>query len=147
MKAVIPMCRLAQNRNKREETRDKRRFACFLSRVSCHGSDAQVILEFTFCMIIIFLLIYGTVMVFRWTGVDLVERRKAHDSLLVADIAQNWGGCMVYDHTSPCVEGGWLFGCPCLMHSQFSDGPYKQIAPYISKPQKLNAVWMGNFIF
>ena len=48
------------------------------------GSKGQVILEFTFCMIIVLLMIYGVVKVFHWAGEDMVERRKAHDGTLRA---------------------------------------------------------------
>ena len=42
----------------------------------------QVILEFTFCMVVVLLMIYGVIKVFFWTSRDLVERRKAHDDKL-----------------------------------------------------------------
>ncbi len=44
--------------------------------------NGQVILEFTFCMIIILLMIFGATKVFHWTGRDLVERQRAHDEVL-----------------------------------------------------------------
>ena len=46
-------------------------------------SSGQVILEFTFCMIIVFLMIYGVTKVFFWTGRDLAARREAHDAVLI----------------------------------------------------------------
>ena len=42
----------------------------------------QAILEFTFAMIILMLLIYGLIMVFRWVGLDLAERRIQHEMVL-----------------------------------------------------------------
>ena len=45
-------------------------------------NKGQAILEFTFAMIILMLLIYGLVMVFRWAGLDLAERRIQHDMVL-----------------------------------------------------------------
>ena len=45
-------------------------------------SKGQVILEFTFCMIVILLMIYGVAKVFIWSGGDLVARRIAHDQVL-----------------------------------------------------------------
>jgi len=45
-------------------------------------SAGQVILEFTFCMVIVMLMIYGVAKVFFWTGRDLAERRQAHDAVL-----------------------------------------------------------------
>lgn len=47
-------------------------------------SGGQVILEFTFCMIVVLIMIFGVTKVFHWTGRDLVERRMAHDSLLTS---------------------------------------------------------------
>ena len=105
---------------KRETPKDKKRRR--ENRFSLSDFDkGQVIVEFTFCMIILFLLIYGTMMVFRWTGVDLVERRKASDALLVTPVVEDWG--------------------------VFADGPIKQIDPYFYTPIKMNAVWTGNFVY
>ena len=41
---------------------------------------AQSTIEFTFAMIAIMFLIYGMVMVFRWAGMDLAQRRFSQDS-------------------------------------------------------------------
>ena len=41
---------------------------------------AQSTIEFTFAMIVIMFLVYGMVQVFRWTGMDLAQRRFAQDS-------------------------------------------------------------------
>ena len=43
---------------------------------------AQSTIEFTFAMIAIMFLIYGMVMVFRWAGMDLAQRRWAQDTSL-----------------------------------------------------------------
>ena len=43
-------------------------------------TKAQSTIEFTFAMIAIMFLIYGMVMVFRWAGMDLAQRRFAQDS-------------------------------------------------------------------
>lgn len=40
----------------------------------------QITLEFLFCMVVVLLMIYGIIYVFRWTGVDLAQRRIAHDT-------------------------------------------------------------------
>ena len=77
----------------------------------------QVALEFTFCMIVVFLMIYGIIMILRWTGMDLAERRRAHDMRLTAPIAQDYG--------NP------------------TDGPLFQVDPYFYSPIKMNAVWKG----
>jgi hypothetical protein len=43
---------------------------------------AQVTLEFVLCMMIVLLMFYALIQVLHWAGMDLVERRKAHDSIL-----------------------------------------------------------------
>ena len=50
-------------------------------------SKAQVILEFTFCMIIILLMIYGVVKVFQWAGRDVAERQIAHENSLIRNVS------------------------------------------------------------
>lgn len=39
-------------------------------------------MEFTFCFIMILLIIYGCIKAFQWAGVSLAERRIAHDQSL-----------------------------------------------------------------
>ncbi len=45
-------------------------------------TKGQSTIEFTFAMIMILLLIYGMVRIFRWIGLDLAERRVASDKAL-----------------------------------------------------------------
>ena len=45
-------------------------------------SVAQSTIEFTFVMVIIFLLAYGLIRIFRWAGLDLAERRWAHEQII-----------------------------------------------------------------
>lgn len=75
-------------------------------------------LEFTFCMIIVFLMMFSLIMIFRWSGADLGQRRVAHDTLLINSIVE--------DYNIP------------------SEGPLSQIDPYFYQPVKMNAVWDGN---
>jgi hypothetical protein len=56
---------------------------------------AQSTIEFTFGMIVILFLIYGTVRVFRWTGMDLAQRRFTQDTSLNIPIIA--GGQAGYD--------------------------------------------------
>lgn len=51
---------------------------------------AQSTIEMTFVMVAIFLLAYGMVRIFRWIGMDLSERRYAHETTLTqgADVEQ-----------------------------------------------------------
>jgi hypothetical protein len=47
---------------------------------SLRMTTGQSTIEFTFAMIVIMFLIYGMVRVFRWTGMDLAQRRWAQDN-------------------------------------------------------------------
>ena len=46
------------------------------------STKAQSTIEFTFVLIVIFLMAFGLIRVFRWAGMDLAERRWAHDHTL-----------------------------------------------------------------
>ena len=80
----------------------------------------QVIIEFTFCMIIVMLMMYGLVKIFRWTGVDMVERRMSHDVTLKVGITKDY------------------------LNTDIGSGPMRQIDDYFYKPTKMDAVWDGN---
>ena len=77
----------------------------------------QVMLEFTFCMVIVLLMIFSLIMVLRWAGVDLAERRMAHDEILVR-------GSLTDAVTNALV-------------------PMRQLDPNFYSPIKMNAVWDG----
>lgn len=91
-------------------------------------------LEFTFCMIILFLMMYGIIMVFRWVGLDLGQRQKAHDTVLTQAIDTAYGSSVTtwngtdFVTTSTAVERG----------------PLTQIDPYFYTSESMNAVWAGN---
>ena len=46
---------------------------------------AQSTIEFTFAMIIVLLLVFGLIRIFRWAGMDLAERRWAYDKAMAND--------------------------------------------------------------
>jgi Flp pilus assembly protein TadG len=46
------------------------------------NKKGQVILEFMFCMFVLFFMIYGIIEIFRWTGTDMAQARRAHEDLL-----------------------------------------------------------------
>lgn len=97
--------------------------------------DAQVLIEFTFCMIIIMLMIYGLIMILRWTGVDLAERERAHESQLTTPIIEDYGQCLVWNTDSiPFV---------CLQTTTMANGPLKQLDEHFYLPTPMNAVWEG----
>jgi hypothetical protein len=86
--------------NERRETREEEK--------------GQAVIEFTFCMIIVFLMIYAIIMVLRWTGRDLAARRAAHEGLLRTPAATEANG---------------------------PNGPRMQINPYFYTPVGIKAVW------
>ena len=75
----------------------------------------QVILEFTFCLIVVLLLIYAVMKAFKWAGVDLVERRMAHDQGLTQTVPDNW-------------------------HVRQVDGPLRQLDPEFYKAKKMGLI-------
>lgn len=50
-----------------------------------HQKRAQSIIEFSFAMILVALLIYGLVRVFQWSGLLLADHRYEHERSLVQD--------------------------------------------------------------
>ena len=78
-------------------------------------SQGQVILEFTFCFVILMLLIYGCIMAFRWAGLSLVERRIAHDETITGDVNKKW--------------------------DFYSESPANQVNPSFFKGTKMNLVF------
>jgi hypothetical protein len=46
------------------------------------NNKAQVMLEFMFCALVVALMLWGTMRVLRWVGLDLSARRAAHDDML-----------------------------------------------------------------
>ncbi len=115
--------------------------SCFLSLASyflLSKKKAQVMIEFAFCMIILFLMMYGTVMVFRWVGLDLGRRQKAHEELLKSDIDLNYGGCVTSFFN--IVTGN----VTCTDYRNVTRGPLTQIDPYFYTPESMNAVWAGH---
>ena len=52
--------------------------------------SAQVMLEFTFSMIIVLLMLYALVMVFQWGGKELIQRQKAHEEGLYLEFDPNY---------------------------------------------------------
>ena len=51
---------------------------------------AQVIIEFSFCMIVLLLMLYSTMMIFHWTGIDIVGRRISYDNSLFQSVSQDY---------------------------------------------------------
>ena len=89
----------------------------FVNAMPIKNRPAQTTIEFTFCMIIVLLLLYGTIRAFMWVGVDLAERRMAHDSTLTVPIDEHW--------------------------TSDADGPLKQLTPDFYATQGMNLVFNG----
>jgi len=85
----------------------------------------QVILEFTFCMIVILIMMYGVIKVFHWTGRDIVARQRAHELTLTANVINP--RIQIDPYGSAPAPGGRID----------SD-------PYFYIPVKMNAIWSGN---
>ena len=81
--------------------------------------SGQVMIEFTFSLIVVMIMIYGLMKVFEWTGKDQAMRRITHDESLTADIDRS------YHRNNP------------------GEGPLKQIDPYFYTPISMNAIWDG----
>lgn len=74
--------------------------------------NAQVIVEFTFCMIVVFLMIYALLKIFIWANVGLVSTRAVHDNTL---------------EDNSVVQG----------YVTIETGPLKQINPYFYRPSAI----------
>lgn len=81
------------------------------------NKKAQVIIEFTFSMIVVMLMLFALFKIFLWTGNDLAERRVSHEDNL----------------NQPVTES----------YSDAADGPLKQIDPFFHIPEDMDAVWTG----
>lgn len=95
---------------------------------------AQVMIEFTFCMIVLLIMMYSLVKVFQWTGTDLARRRQAHDSFLTQDTGEAVHGHDKGDSTT--------FYYP---RSTSTEGPFVQLEPNFYQPTTMNAVWFESF--
>ena len=114
-------------------------------------SEGQSIMEFTFCMIVVLIMLYSTAMVFRWTGMDLAERRIAYERSSSFNIVEDYGvTCLLYNEENPqgCIKpplscGGLTLPpcCDCLKRSKKEDGPLQQMGSFFYEPVRMNAVW------
>lgn len=48
-------------------------------------NNGQATIEFTFAMMVTLIMVFALFMVFRWVGLDLANRRFAHDQTLTND--------------------------------------------------------------
>lgn len=96
--------------------------------------NGQSILEFSFTLVVAMLMLWGTMMVFRWVGVDLSERRIAHDEGLTQVVAGS-----VY---IPQAANTFTYS-PYVLRQTYNEGPARQVHPVFHEPVKIDAVWNG----
>lgn len=53
------------------------------------NKKAQATIEFTFAVVIVMLITYGLIMVFRWVGLTYAERRYTQQESLIIDSAED----------------------------------------------------------
>lgn len=82
-------------------------------------NKGQVIIEFTFCMIIIFLIIYASIKIFFWSGEEFIKRRKGHEAVLF---------------NNAVIES----------YTHISQGPLRQLDSQSYGITKINAIWKPN---
>ena len=56
-----------------------------------HQCSGQATIEFTFTMVIVVLLLFGMIQVAVWSGMDLADRRKAHEDFLTTTSIRQGG--------------------------------------------------------
>jgi hypothetical protein len=79
------------------------------------ADNGQVVLEFTFCMIIVLIMLFGITKILVWSGRSYAGCNNAHDETLYRSFKENY--------------------------KNIENGPSKQIDPYFYTPVKMNAIW------
>lgn len=90
-----------------------------LRRKKGEGYQGQTMIEFTFCMIIVFLMVFSLTKIFEWSGRELVARRLGHDTRLTYTDAS-----LTRSYTSAA-----------------DSEQIAQISPFFSSGVDMNAVW------
>ncbi len=76
-------------------------------------------MEFTFCVVIIILFMWGFVQVLGWVGVTFAERRATGDQSLISTTAvEQWDN--IYTDPSPLTQLNPDFYTPKKMHLVFN---------------------------
>jgi len=99
----------------------------------------QVILEFTFCMIVIMIMIFGITKAFFWTGADLAERRISHDKRMLVYVNPNPDEGFVFEDHYYLL----LVYNPFQTLSIGEGIAMTQINPFYHRPIEMNAIWDG----
>jgi hypothetical protein len=87
---------------------------------------AQSTIEFTFALIVMLFLIYGMVMVFRWAGMDLANRRWSQDHQITADVIQNAENPFGDPVTQLNFDGDVALPMAAVYHGNISNGNASQ---------------------
>ena len=77
----------------------------------------QVVTEFVFCFALVLLLFWGCILVIRWAGVSLAERRTVHDATLTSFVPDDW--------------------------DTFPESPFNQVNPDFHEGTKMNLIFDG----
>ncbi len=88
-----------------------------------HRERGQSSLEFAFCMIALVALLYGVVMIFRWTGLSLVGRQSEHEKRLTAHVSDSWGA-------------SWRINAKGKLTGNWTDSPLIQVVPEFYQPSR-----------
>ncbi len=125
-------------------------------------------MEYAFSMIILMLMVFGMIMVFKWVGLDLSNRRVDHDSVLSAEVLNDVGKCLDWDrcYFTSNEDGSFLVdgqaGCCgefpkgpwpviplwskempnyCCDEHSYQEGPLRQLEPNFSQPTRIKGVF------
>ena len=110
-----------------------------LNRKNINDRNGQIMVEFTFRMIVALVMLFSVMMIFRWSGFDLGWRRVDHDIKMLNVVTEDFrvGPCLQAS-IAPPIPGVTL--SPCARY-QSIDGPIEQVDPYFHKPVRMNAAW------
>jgi len=61
-----------------------------MKKIYASRGRGQVMAEFVFCFVLVMLLFWGCILVIRWAGVSMAQRRMAHDSVLTTGVSDAW---------------------------------------------------------
>jgi len=103
------------------------------------GQCGQIMVEFSFSMIVALVMLFSVMMIFRWSGFDLGWRRVDHDIKMMNVVTEDFrvGRCL-QGSIAPPIPGVNLSTCARF---QSIDGPIQQVDPYFHKPLKMNSAW------
>ena len=93
------------------------------------SKKGQITTEFTFTMVIVLIMTFSLIMIFRWVGFEFGWRRVHHDQKLMMDVKE--------DYAASCLR---MVGITCV-EWKVIEGPIEQIDPYFHRPSLMNSAW------